>query len=193
MKVSNLGDSGFLVLRYKNSDLKIVYKSDEQQHSFNAPYQLTRMPRGFSKKHKIKGYYADTPEDALTYDCNVEKGDIVILASDGLYDNLYTKDIVAVINRYINKELKSQKINSCSLKTKINKILEGFTKKDAENIAMKLSTKAWKKSLSSNFISPFAEKVNSALKNQSTKLIPEFNEWRGGKSDDISAVVGIIV
>ena len=37
---ANLGDSGFLVVR----DGEIVHRSTEQQHYFNAPYQLTVPP-----------------------------------------------------------------------------------------------------------------------------------------------------
>ena len=41
-----LGDSGFLILRPHDFLRKftIVYRSSEQQHSFNCPYQLTHLP-----------------------------------------------------------------------------------------------------------------------------------------------------
>mmetsp|Transcript_22365 Transcript_22365/g.24886 ORF Transcript_22365/g.24886 Transcript_22365/m.24886 type:complete len:184 (+) Transcript_22365:100-651(+) len=182
MKVANLGDSGFLVLRHTNSDFKIVYKSEEQQHSFNAPYQLTRMPRGFAKKHRIAGYYHDHPDDAEVYSCQIIKGDIVILATDGLFDNLYLNDIVNLTKKHYK---------NCQSSNPIESLLR-LTQKDTDKLARVLTTAAWKNSLSSKYISPFGEKVNSALKNQSCKLVPEFNEWRGGKKDDVSAVVGVV-
>ena len=37
---ANLGDSGFLVIR----DGRVVHKSHEQQHYFNAPFQLAIAP-----------------------------------------------------------------------------------------------------------------------------------------------------
>ena len=37
---ANLGDSGFLVIR----DGRVVHKSREQQHYFNAPFQLAIAP-----------------------------------------------------------------------------------------------------------------------------------------------------
>lgn len=37
---ANIGDSGFVVVRHG----KIVHKSEEQQHYFNTPYQLSIPP-----------------------------------------------------------------------------------------------------------------------------------------------------
>lgn len=37
---ANLGDSGFLIVR----DGEVVHRSQEQQHYFNTPYQLTVAP-----------------------------------------------------------------------------------------------------------------------------------------------------
>jgi len=77
LKTANLGDSGFLVLR--GSD--IVFRSKEQQHSFNFPYQL-----GTGS--------ADMPYHAVTITVNIQPGDLVIVGSDGLWDNLYDDEIV---------------------------------------------------------------------------------------------------
>ena len=39
--VSNLGDSGMMVLRKSKTKVaQIVYRTKEQQHSFNCPFQL---------------------------------------------------------------------------------------------------------------------------------------------------------
>ncbi|KAG7250505.1 hypothetical protein CRUP_011280, partial [Coryphaenoides rupestris] len=58
----NLGDSGFLVVRGG----EVVHRSDEQQHYFNTPFQLSIAPPGV--------------EGAL--------GDIILTATDGLFDNM---------------------------------------------------------------------------------------------------------
>ena len=192
LKVANLGDSGFLILRYTNSGLKIIYKSEEQQHSFNAPYQLTRMPRGFAKRHKIIGYFADHPDDADNYHCQVMKGDIVLLATDGLFDNLYTKDIINIVNKYIMKEVKSIYPCSWGNMEEITSTLQYFNTEDVHTIARKLSAKAWLNALSPNFVSPFSQKMKSSMTNHSTKFMPKIEEWRGGKKDDISVVIGLI-
>ena len=37
---SNLGDSGYLLLRKTDSELKTLYRSQEQTHGFNFPFQI---------------------------------------------------------------------------------------------------------------------------------------------------------
>ena len=37
---SNLGDSGYLLLRKSDDELISVYRSKEQTHGFNFPYQI---------------------------------------------------------------------------------------------------------------------------------------------------------
>ena len=76
---ANLGDSGFLVLR----NGKIVHRSYEQTHCFNTPFQLSLPPSGMDD-----GMLCDHPEDADLYEFTVENGDIIILATDGVFDNL---------------------------------------------------------------------------------------------------------
>ena len=44
LSVANLGDSGFLILRNHS----VLVKSKEQQHYFNAPYQLAKHNLGAS-------------------------------------------------------------------------------------------------------------------------------------------------
>ena len=40
MKTANLGDSGYLLLRKSDDELVSVYRSKEQTHGFNFPYQI---------------------------------------------------------------------------------------------------------------------------------------------------------
>ena len=42
--VANLGDSGFMLLRRGLKGMNVIMKSEEQQHYFNCPYQLTHLP-----------------------------------------------------------------------------------------------------------------------------------------------------
>lgn len=81
---SNLGDSGFLLI---NSQNQMVYKTKAQQHSFNYPYQL--------------GTGSDIqPHHSTTGEIQLYKGDIIIVGTDGLFDNLYDMDIVRIVNKY---------------------------------------------------------------------------------------------
>lgn len=76
LKAANLGDSGFLVIRNN----QIIFRSKEQQHSFNFPYQLGT---GSS----------DRPAHASRVILSVQPGDLIVMGTDGLFDNLYDEDI----------------------------------------------------------------------------------------------------
>lgn len=77
---ANLGDSGYLVLR-KGA---VVYRSREQTHYFNAPFQLSLPPENL----EYKGFIGDTPDRAELNSIELQSGDIVVLATDGLWDNV---------------------------------------------------------------------------------------------------------
>lgn len=78
LNVLNLGDSWLGVLRGD----KIVFETLKQEYYFNAPYQLAKIPG-----NNNKGSISNTPEDAVEYDYQLEKGDLVILSTDGMVDN----------------------------------------------------------------------------------------------------------
>ena len=86
LAAANVGDSGFILLGRTRSgllstsnrgELHIKYRSPQQEHSFGHPYQLGH--------HEA----ADEPEDAMLSTMPVYPGDVVVVGSDGLFDNLY--------------------------------------------------------------------------------------------------------
>lgn len=80
LHAANLGDSGFMVLR----GMEIVYRTKEQQHSFNFPYQI-----GTGS--------ADKPQHSQRITVEVQPGDLIIVGTDGLWDNLFDEDILEVV------------------------------------------------------------------------------------------------
>ena len=42
--IANLGDSGFILIRFRDGQAFAAKRSNEQQHSFNIPYQLSILP-----------------------------------------------------------------------------------------------------------------------------------------------------
>ena len=76
---TNIGDSGFLVVRRG----EVVHRSHEQQHYFNTPFQLSLPPTELQSQ-----VLADRPESADQYEFSVEDGDVILLATDGLFDNV---------------------------------------------------------------------------------------------------------
>ena len=85
MSSVNLGDSGFMILRKRpdSHQLETVHETKEQQHSFNFPYQV--------------GTNGDDPAKGESDTHAVEDGDIIILGTDGLWDNMWREDMVKLV------------------------------------------------------------------------------------------------
>ena len=74
---ANLGDSGFVVARGGS----LAFRSPQQQHGFNFPYQLG-----------APGTASDAPSDADAFSVSVRPGDVVVLGTDGLFDNVFADE-----------------------------------------------------------------------------------------------------
>ncbi|CAE8655570.1 unnamed protein product, partial [Polarella glacialis] len=102
--VANLGDSGFLLLRPSVSQdsgevaIEVVATSREQQHSFNWPYQLARLPRSLLRRAAATSKF-DTADDCDVYSVETQPGDLVLLYTDGFSDNLWREDALAIVQR----------------------------------------------------------------------------------------------
>eukprot|EP00873_Tetraselmis_striata_P008283 jgi/Tetstr1/428547/TSEL_018541.t1 len=83
---ANLGDSGLIIVRGE----RIIFKSPQQQHDFNFPFQLGS-----------EAGMSDPPEAAAMFSVPVLEGDIVIMGTDGLFDNVFTDEIahLAAVNK----------------------------------------------------------------------------------------------
>lgn len=62
---------------------KVIHKSEEQQHYFNTPFQLSLPPPGYQAN-----VLSDQPDSAITNNFPVEDGDVILVATDGVFDNL---------------------------------------------------------------------------------------------------------
>lgn len=63
-----------------------------QQHNFNCPFQLA--------SHKLHPE-ADSPEDADVYEVELLPGDIVVIGSDGLFDNMWDDQLESIVNEHL--------------------------------------------------------------------------------------------
>ena len=140
---SFIGDSGYAILRDTGNGPKIIHRSREQQHSFNYPFQV--------------GHIGDDPSEAIEEEHNLMEGDVVVLGSDGLFDNLFDKDI-----------------EEC-LKT-------GFKLESSAELSKLLAKLAYKYSLDKKRECPFGLGAKKSG-----------YSYEGGKSDDISVVVGRVI
>ena len=99
-----LGDSGFMVLSRDSSGGWGVRQSideeriEEQQHYFNNPFQLGTLGGG----------EVNTPADALRLSLPLSRGDLVLLATDGLFDTLFEQDIEHIVDERLGEADHSQ-------------------------------------------------------------------------------------
>jgi len=106
--VASLGDSGFMLLRRGDAGLAaggaapvgfgIVTRSAEQQHGWNFPFQLLRVPAPLQQRLSRR-QKPDTAEDCQRYRVPVRPGDLLLLYSDGFSDNLYEHEILEAVER----------------------------------------------------------------------------------------------
>eukprot|EP00889_Picochlorum_renovo_P001840 jgi/Picre1/28870/NNA_004266.t1 len=98
LATATIGDSGFILLgrsreNYMSSTLQgtyyIRYRSPQQEHSFGCPYQLGHQEG------------ADNPEDAMLSTMPLYPGDVLIIGSDGLFDNVADESIVEMVNKVL--------------------------------------------------------------------------------------------
>jgi len=133
---ANIGDSGVLVVRRG----AVVFRSQEQTHYFNTPYQLSVPPPGSGQD-----VLSDLPSDAQAGGCEMVAGDLVLVATDGVFDNLPEEALLAAV---------AAAEGTCSLAV-------------LEQAADQVARLAKKYSEDGDFISPFAE--NAAKNNLYTR------------------------
>jgi len=116
LRAANIGDSGFLLLRRQAGSssmvepalgtldsaagigaagrkLHIAFRSPQQLRAFNTPYQLGRAPdSGDAPDDRF-----ETPQDASLVRVPVRPGDILVLATDGLFDNVDEEALLDLI------------------------------------------------------------------------------------------------
>jgi len=133
---SNIGDSGFIVIR----DGKVAYQTHELQHYFNAPYQLSVLPDEM-KNDPIN--IMDSPNDAIIDQCTVEKGDVIVLGTDGLWDNIFNEEIITKLASSIEKidDIQSQikQINEEFYQLKQKQQQKGFSELDENTELIELN------------------------------------------------------
>jgi len=91
LEVASLGDSGVAVLRETDAaGWRVVWRSKAQSHAFNMPYQLSS-----------EAEESDSPADAQVAAVGLERGDVVVAASDGLWDNMHNAELCAAVGEHL--------------------------------------------------------------------------------------------
>jgi len=191
LDVANLGDSGFVQLR-----LNAIHNySEPQTHAFNTPYQLSIVPEKVLAQAAAFGgtQLCDMPKDANVSQHSLRHGDVLVFASDGVWDNLSSQDILRVVSRLM---VGARAWEHTEDGIQVGSGLHSFTELDdgkagAEEIpslqsflAVGITGEAKAASVNTKVDGPFAREVQKYYPNE---------HWRGGKVDDICVVVAIVV
>ena len=103
MHVLNLGDCGLIVIRC-NEYPKIVFQTTAKVHSFNTPYQISKKfstaQLRRSSNERCDFDKSDDINDADEFLITTLPGDIAIMGSDGLWDNIYPEEILKIVQQY---------------------------------------------------------------------------------------------
>ncbi|CAO3640348.1 unnamed protein product [Mucor hiemalis] len=160
MTTCNLGDSAFLLIR----DKKIVYESPSQQHYFNCPYQLSVVPDTYPNRDAM---VTDLPKDADTKSFFLKDGDLILLATDGYFDNIYSHETLELVNAGMEpiEESNDDEVVTATIRS----------------LAKTLTDRARRLSLNPKRLSPWAKAAQAHGSN-----------YRGGKVDDITCIVTLV-
>lgn len=160
LEASNLGDSGFVIVR----DGRVHFKTPVQEHFFDCPYQLGAAPEYVPE--------TDYPADAMQFREQLQSGDVIVLATDGLWDNVGVDSVLDIVNSGGD---------------------------DVQGVATRLGELAAEKAQDAEYESPYALEARKAGielsfwdKLSNAKMTSngfEFGQVTGGKLDDITILV----
>ncbi|PHH63340.1 hypothetical protein CDD81_6037 [Ophiocordyceps australis] len=194
LDVANLGDSGFLQLRLN----AVNAHSEPQTHDFNTPFQLSLIPIRLAARIAAFGgqHLCDMPHDADVSQHRLRHGDVVLLATDGVLDNLFNQEILSIASRVMvsSGAWKMTSAGSVCVADSIDSLVRPLV---GERLANTLGKSATLQSLLATELVTAAKaasintKVDGPFAKESKKYYPH-DQWRGGKVDDICVVVLVV-
>ncbi|ANB15126.1 type 2C protein phosphatase PTC7 [Sugiyamaella lignohabitans] len=173
LSIANIGDSGFFIFRQR----RVYRRSTPQTHQFNTPFQLSIVPKSMAKR-RGRSPISDDPQDADLSQHQLKHGDVVVLATDGLTDNVFAQEILKVVTNgmwhsrsWIHED-----------EAAIDDLEPVDLQAGAQEIAQNLVRAGINASLDPNSESPFTLR----LRQEMGFVAP------GGKPDDITVLVMLV-
>lgn len=154
LEVSNIGDSQLVVIR----DGKVVLEVEAGVWAFNSPNQI-----GFGLYGEPQG---DIDEMSIERSLELLKGDVIVVGTDGLFDNIFVEDIAGHVEKALSLEDKNEE-------------------EKMSYLVKRLVKDSYEKGLDDDYFSPFAKEAIDAGKAPSN--------YSGGKPDDISIIVARVI
>lgn len=102
LNAAYVGDSGYMIIRrdHKTGRCSVIHKSEEQQHYFNAPFQLALVHGRFA--HMRDTIFNNKPAEAVLERHELQPGDIIVSGTDGMLDNLFDYEILEIVEEMYN-------------------------------------------------------------------------------------------
>ena len=191
LQMANLGDSGFLQLRLG----AVHHYSNPQTHAFNAPYQLSIIPPRVTAQSALFGGMPllDLPEKAEVSNSQLRHGDVLFLATDGVWDNLNSQEVLHIVSSQMRSHGAWVKTNNQGLAVsdKIAQLVRpgGLSEEDGCQtiqgvIADAVAVEAKIASMNHRRDGPYAKEIQ--------KYYPQ-EGYHGGKVDDICVIALLAV
>jgi protein phosphatase PTC7 len=191
LEVANLGDSGFILIRLNG----VHACSEPQTHAFNTPFQLSVVPPSMLLRAAAFGgaRLMDQPRDADVTRHRLRHGDVLVFASDGLWDNLFNQDVLRIVSRTMAQA--GAWASTEQRGVQVAPDLRPYTTLGETNtpasshptlqstIATQIVSAAKAASVDRKLDGPFSKEVK--------KYYPH-EVWHGGKEDDICTVVVLV-
>jgi len=131
---STESNDSLLRIYQKGDSLVVVF---ELVTSTTDPNYLVYLPKlitkdqspGFNTPMKFKSHsYPPPPDDGQLYEQKINEGDIVIVASDGLFDNMYLSFLTFLVN-YLASSTADKRVFDWELQEQIQNYVDAFVKK----------------------------------------------------------------
>ncbi|TID16596.1 5-azacytidine resistance protein azr1 [Venturia nashicola] len=212
LEVANLGDSGYAHL----TPFRLSSISPPQTHDFNSPFQLSKLPPKLLKQVTLfgNGHHGESASDAALTTHRLSHGDVLVFATDGVWDNLSPQDTLQIVSKIMlnTGAWKDPDMGSTSAGKDLAEIVQGASQKfaswpyrslaaktgalnarggemnEVRNLSAILATaithEAKAASLDWKRDGPFAREVQ--------KYYP-WENWTGGKVDDICTIVVVVI
>lgn len=190
IEVANLGDSGFMHLGLN----AVRHFTQPQTHAFNTPFQLSKTPKRMLVQMAVFGgpsTLSDLPKESSVTHHRVRHGDLLIFATDGVWDNLSPQDVLGIASRNM-VELGAwvEKDGAVEVGHELSELTQAGSNRKADleslqvKVAVAIAKEAKETGQNTRRDGPFAKEVQ--------KFYPNEN-WHGGKPDDIAVVVAVVV
>ncbi|KAI0780963.1 protein serine/threonine phosphatase 2C [Trametes elegans] len=171
LRAANLGDSGFLVIRASS----VIYQQRSQTHFFNCPKQLSKLP---TSQKRFSRACVDHPSDADLCEMKLRHGDIVIAFTDGLSDNVFPAEMVAICSLVARQSQMTKRTITPSGELESGEHVEDH---EAQAMAERIVDYARMCMYNQKRVSPFERAAAR-----------EGMYFRGGKVDDVTVLVTIV-